>query len=80
MPWELISSEWNARLTPVTRDVVNHYVTTTGIPAADLALEWKLADPKYTFNVTAYLRGAWNGTTMNTSSKFRWYYSIITTL
>jgi hypothetical protein len=39
--------------------VVNHYVTLTGIPAADLALEWKLADPKYTFNVTAYLRGAW---------------------
>ena len=59
VPWELISSEWNAHLTPVTRDVVNHYVTLTGISAADLALEWKLADPKYTFNVTAYLRGAW---------------------
>ena len=59
VPWELISSEWNARLTPVTHDVVNHFVSTTGIPAADLALEWKLADPKYTFNVTAYLRGAW---------------------
>ncbi len=67
VPWELISSEWNARLTPITRDVVNHFVNTTGIPAADLALEWKLADPKYTFNVTAYLRGAWNGTAMNTS-------------
>jgi len=67
VPWELISSEWNAHLTPVTRDVVNHFVTLTGIPAADLALEWKLADPKYTFNVTAFLRGAWNGTTMNTS-------------
>ena len=67
VPWELISSEWNARLTPITRDVVNHYVSTTGIPAADLALEWKLADPKYTFNVTAFLRGPWNGTAMNTS-------------
>ena len=67
VPWELISSEWNAHLTPVTRDVVNHYVTLTGISASDLALEWKLADPKYTFNVTAYLRGPWNGTTMNTS-------------
>jgi hypothetical protein len=66
VPWELISSEWNARLTPVTHDVVNHFVSTTGIPAADLALEWKLADPKYTFNVTAFLRGPWNGTAMNT--------------
>jgi hypothetical protein len=59
VPWELLSSEWNARLTPLTRDVVNHYVATTGIPATDLAQEWKLADPKYTFNLTAYLRGAW---------------------
>ena len=63
MPWELISSEWNARLTPVTRDVVNHYVATTGIPAPDLALEWKLADPNYTFNVTTYIKGAWNNPT-----------------
>lgn len=67
VPWELISSEWNARLTPITRDVTNHYVTTTGIAATDLAMEWKLADPVYTFNVTAYLRGAWNGTAMNTN-------------
>ncbi|MEP6948017.1 MAG: hypothetical protein ABI863_02020 [Ginsengibacter sp.] len=67
VPWELVTSVWNARLTPITRDVVSHYVATTGVTAADLALEWKLADPKYTFNVTAYLRGPWNGTTMNTS-------------
>ena len=67
VPWELISAEWNARLTPVTRDVINHYVATTGIAASDLAMEWKLADPVYTFNVTAYLRGAWNGTAMNTN-------------
>ncbi|KAA9037214.1 hypothetical protein FW778_17455 [Ginsengibacter hankyongi] len=67
VPWELISSEWNARLIPVTHDVVNHFVSTTGISAADMALEWKLADPKYTFNVTAFLRGAWNGTSMNTA-------------
>ena len=67
VPWDLISSEWNAHLTPVTRDVVNHYVNLTGISAADLALEWKLADPKYTFNVTAYLRGAWtSGPNMTT--------------
>ena len=59
VPWKLLSAEWNAHLTPVTRDVVNHYVTLTGIAASDLALEWKLADPKYTFNVTTYLRGAW---------------------
>ncbi len=67
VPWELISSEWNARLTPVSHDLVNHYVSTTGIPGADLANEWKLADPKYTFNVTAELRGSWNGTNMNTT-------------
>jgi len=67
VPWELNSSEWDARLTPITRDVVNHYVATTGIAAPDLAMEWKLADPVYTFNVTAYLRGAWNGTAMNTN-------------
>jgi len=62
-PWELISSEWDARLTPVTHDLTNHFVSTTGIPAADLANEWKLADPKYTFNVTAYIKGAWNNLT-----------------
>ena len=67
VPWELITSVWNAGLTPVTRDTVNHFVTTTGIPDADLTNEWKLADPKYTFNVTAYLRGAWtSGPNMNT--------------
>lgn len=66
VPWELIPAVWNARLTPVTRDVVNHYVATTGIATADLANEWKLADPNYTFNVTAFLRGPWNGTSMNT--------------
>ncbi len=60
VPWELISSEWNGRLTPVSHDLVNHYVSTTGIPGADLANEWKLADPKYTFNLTAYIKGAWN--------------------
>lgn len=67
VPWEFISSEWNAQLTPVTRDVTNHYVMLTGIAAPDLAMEWKLADPKYTFNIRAFLRGAWNGTAMNTN-------------
>lgn len=62
VPWRLVSAEWNARLTPVTRDVANDWVNTTGIPAADLLQEWKLADPNYTMNVTAYLRGAWVNT------------------
>lgn len=72
--WDLISSEWNARLTPVNRDLVNHYVSTTGITASDLALEWKLADPKYTFNVATYIKGDWNNpsglmrTTLNTNN------------
>jgi hypothetical protein len=68
VPWKLVGTEWNGLLTGVTRDVVNDYVNYTAIPAADLALEWKLADPKYTFNVTANLRGSWNGSTaMNTT-------------
>jgi hypothetical protein len=63
VPWKLETGEWNARLTPVTRDASNDYVSTTGIPLADLALEWKLADPDYTMNITAFLRGAWNSGT-----------------
>jgi hypothetical protein len=69
IPWKLLTipiAEWNARLTTVTRDTVNHYVIATGIPIADLSMEWKLADPKYNFNVTAFLRGAWNVSAMNT--------------
>ncbi len=70
VPWRLVASEWNARLTPVTRDAANDWVNTTGIPAADLLQEWKLADPNYTMNVTAFIRGAWNTGTqlMNTTS------------
>lgn len=68
VPWTLTSSVWNAKLTAVTRDAANDYVSTTGITAAELAQEWKLADPIYTMNVTANLRGPWNGSTaMNTS-------------
>jgi hypothetical protein len=68
VPWTLVASEWNARLTPVTRDGVNHFISTTGITTAELAQEWKLADPNYTMNVTANLRGAWNGVSaMNTT-------------
>ena len=68
VPWDLVgATEWNGRLTPVTRDGVNDYISTTGITAAELPLEWKLADPKYTFNVTANLRGPWNNTDMNTT-------------
>lgn len=67
VPWRLTGGEWNARLTPITRDAANDYVSTTGISATEFAEEWKLADPNYTMNVTAYLRGAWNGTSMNTT-------------
>jgi len=63
VPWNLISSEWNARLTPVNRDAGADWLSTTGISATLLAQEWKLADPRYTFNVTAFLRGPWNAGT-----------------
>ena len=63
VPWTLVSSEWNARTAAVTRNAASDWVNITGIPAADLTQEWKLADPNYTVNATAYLRGAWiNGT------------------
>ncbi|MBC7934216.1 MAG: hypothetical protein H7Y86_02490 [Rhizobacter sp.] len=63
VPWTLVASEWNARVTPVTRNTGSDWVNITGIPAADLAQEWKLADPNYTMNVTAFLRGNWNNPT-----------------
>jgi len=67
VPWNLPAGEWTGRLTPITRDGANDWVETTAIPTADVAQEWKLADPRYTMNVTAYLRGAWNGVSaMNT--------------
>lgn len=67
VPWSLSASEWNARLAPVSRDAANDWVSTTGIDAASLGVEWKLADPRYTFNVTGQLRGAWSGTEMSTA-------------
>ena len=57
--WGRFSGEWNGKLTTSTRDV-SGWVATTAIPQTDLINEWKLADPKYTFNVTANLRGPWN--------------------
>lgn len=76
VPWKLVSSEWNGLTTGATRDLVAHFVNYSGIPAADITQEWKLADPRYTFNVTAYLGGAWiNSTglmraTLSSSSAF----------
>jgi len=62
-----VSSEWNGRLTPVSRDVAANYISITGLAASDLFYEWKLADPKYTFNLSAQLRGVSNGTSMTTA-------------
>lgn len=69
VPWGRFTGIWNGRLTPVTRDAANDWVSTTGITAADFVNEWKLADPKYTMNATALLRGPWNSGTglMNTT-------------
>jgi hypothetical protein len=67
VPWGLFTAVWNGRLTPVTR-LANTYVATTGMTATDFVNEWKLADPRYTMNATAFLRGAWNaGPNMTTS-------------
>jgi hypothetical protein len=59
-PWYLNSSEWNAMLASVSRDAANKWVAVTQIPATSFSQEWKLADPRYTFNVTAFLKGGWN--------------------
>lgn len=68
VPWQLVSSVWNGRLTPVTRDGSSNYVSTTGLTIAELANEWKLADPRYTMIATALLRGSWTaGPNMTTS-------------
>lgn len=73
VPWRLVTAEWNARTASVTRNAGSDWVNTTGIPAADLLQEWKLADPNYTMNVTAFLKGGWNNptglmrTTINTN-------------
>jgi len=60
VPWQNATSVWNGRLTPVARDGATNYVSTTGLTTAEIANEWKLADPKYTFSGTVYMRGAWN--------------------
>jgi hypothetical protein len=68
IPWYFTASEWIANPTSGTVNATSDFVTTTGIPAATFAGNpWKLADPLYTLNVNANLRGNWNGTTMNTS-------------
>jgi len=59
-PWYLNASEWNAVLETSSRDLANKSVAVTGIRAASFTQEWKLADPRYTFNVVAYLKGGWN--------------------
>lgn len=71
VPWSLIpalpTAEWTARLTGGGRDVTNDWVNTTAVDVTALAQEWKLADPRYTFNVTAYLRGPFGGGAMSTA-------------
>lgn len=68
VPWQNLTSVWNGRLTPVARDGAANYVSTTGLTTTEIANEWKLADPKYTMNATAFLRGPWNtGGFMNTA-------------
>ena len=60
VPWGRFTAVWNGRLTPVTRDAVNDWVSTTGITQTDFINEWKLADPRYTMNATVLLRGNYN--------------------
>ena len=67
IPWKLNGAEWTGRANNITRDAANDFVLSAGIPADTLLQEWKLADPFYTVTAQAILRGAWNGTTMNTN-------------
>jgi len=60
-PWFLDGvSEWNGKLSSLTKDASNNYVQYDGITTTELANEWKLADAKYSMNATAILRGPWN--------------------
>lgn len=65
-PWSLPATTWlrNPMVT-INRDAANDYVGLNGIPADSSFYEWKLADPQYSFNITAYIKGAWNNGTAN---------------
>ncbi len=69
VPWYYAgATEWNGKLTANVVNTSLAVVTSTGIQADVFANnEWKLADPRYVFNVSAILAGPWNGSTMNTS-------------
>lgn len=67
VPWRLFNTEWNANTNAITRDAANNWVNANNISATDFLQDWKLADPNYRMNVTAYLRGSWNGSNMNTN-------------
>lgn len=62
VPWRLVT-EWNSRTIDITRNTGSDWVNTTGITPTELIQEWKLADPNYTMNLTAFMRGAWNNPT-----------------
>lgn len=69
-PWYFTASEWNAKLTGNTVNVGSTFVSTSAIDAVSFSTnQWKLADPNYGFNVSTFLRGAWNSGTglMNTT-------------
>ncbi len=66
-PWKNLSGEWNAKLTANTVNTTSSYLVSSGITALEFSNEWKLADPKHTFNATAVLSGAWNGTSEMTT-------------
>lgn len=70
VPWyySTASSEWIAKTVGNTLNTTSDFITTTGISASTFEnIEWKLADRRHSFNLTARLRGAWNGTVMTTS-------------
>jgi len=65
-PWQYSGTEWLGK-TASSIDTTALFVNITAIDSASFAKEWKLADARYVMNVSAYLRGAWNGTAMNTT-------------
>ncbi|TDH21386.1 hypothetical protein EXU57_19495 [Segetibacter sp. 3557_3] len=69
VPWYYSgAAEWNGKLTGNTVNPSSTEVSSTAIPANIFANnEWKLADPRYSFNISAILAGPWNGATMNTA-------------
>lgn len=67
VPWHRLmvpDALWTSKLNAVMRDGVSNFVSITNISSSEITREWKLADPDYIINTSAFLRGAWGNNSM----------------